>query len=62
LEKGYEVVVWDTFSTNSKENRNPRASYYDIDIEKASPDQCKAKFDLFFHIDKDSKLDDFVLS
>jgi len=36
IEKGYEVVVADNLSTGKRENINPRAKFYNVDIQSSS--------------------------
>ena len=51
IEKGYEVAIIDNLSTGKKENLNPKADFYEIDIrdQKVSEIFKKVKPELVFH-------------
>lgn len=51
LEKGHEVAIIDNMVTGQKENINPTATFYEIDIRDKEVQAifAKEKFDVVFH-------------
>jgi UDP-glucose 4-epimerase len=50
IEKGYDVTVWDNFSTGSFENINPSAHFYKINLEDVEPEAILQRFETIFHL------------
>lgn len=50
IEDGHKVTVWDNLVTGKKENVNPKASFYEVDVEAIKPKDHTNKYDVIFHL------------
>lgn len=56
VRQGHKVVIWDNYSTGKKENENPKALYYNIDIAGISPDFHNIKYEAIFHLAGEARI------
>lgn len=56
ISQGNDVVVWDSFTTGKKENINPKAKFYDIDVGKIDPEYHTKEYDAIFHLAGEARI------
>lgn len=55
--QGHEVVVWDCLTTGKKENLNPKAKTYFIDVAEISPQyHADKQYDAIFHLAGEARI------
>jgi UDP-glucose 4-epimerase len=55
VEQGHTVKVWDNFTTGRRENLNPKAPCYDIDVAQVSP-QHHIDVDIIYHLAGEARI------
>lgn len=54
---GHTVKVWDNYTTGRKENHNPKARYYDINVADISPEHhAKDAQEVIFHLAGEARI------